>query len=128
MQPSRIPKSRIWQGYINAASLLVLLCVPGIVYAHALLIRSTPPAYAAVHGPTVQISLHYNSRIDLKRSFLKVTDEAGNIQKLVITTPAGPAELDGEAQGLTPAQYLIHWQVLASDGHITRGEIPFTVE
>lgn len=106
----------------------MVLCASGIAYAHALLIRSTPSAYDVVHGTTVKISLHYNSRIDSERSFLKLTDEAGNVKQLTMATPAGPAELDAEAQGLTPGQYRIHWQVLAADGHITRGEIPFTLQ
>jgi methionine-rich copper-binding protein CopC len=28
---------------------------------------------------------------------------------------------------LAPGDYRLRWQVLAYDGHITRGEIPFTV-
>jgi methionine-rich copper-binding protein CopC len=28
---------------------------------------------------------------------------------------------------LLPGEYRLRWQVLASDGHITRGEIPFAV-
>jgi len=28
---------------------------------------------------------------------------------------------------LTPGSYVLRWQVLAVDGHITRGDVPFTV-
>jgi methionine-rich copper-binding protein CopC len=28
---------------------------------------------------------------------------------------------------LAPGNYTIRWQVLAVDGHITRGDVPFTV-
>jgi methionine-rich copper-binding protein CopC len=28
---------------------------------------------------------------------------------------------------LSPGAYSVRWQVLAVDGHITRGEVPFTV-
>jgi hypothetical protein len=28
---------------------------------------------------------------------------------------------------LTPGVYVLRWQVLAIDGHITRGDVPFTV-
>jgi methionine-rich copper-binding protein CopC len=30
--------------------------------------------------------------------------------------------------GLAPGQYRLRWQVLAIDGHLTRGDIPFTVK
>ena len=26
-----------------------------------------------------------------------------------------------------PGRYVVRWQVLAIDGHITRGDVPFTV-
>ena len=29
---------------------------------------------------------------------------------------------------LTPGAYVMRWQVLAVDGHITRGDVPFTVQ
>jgi len=35
--------------------------------------------------------------------------------------------LVGEADALAPGDYVLHWQVLAVDGHITRGDIPFSV-
>jgi hypothetical protein len=41
---------------------------------------------------------------------------------------SGPADhLAGEADALAPGDYVLHWQVLAVDGHITRGDIPFRV-
>ncbi|MFI4981818.1 MAG: copper resistance protein CopC, partial [Nevskiales bacterium] len=27
----------------------------------------------------------------------------------------------------TPGAYVVRWQVLSVDGHITRGDVPFTV-
>jgi hypothetical protein len=29
---------------------------------------------------------------------------------------------------LGPGRYAVHWQVLATDGHVTRGQIPFRVK
>ena len=31
------------------------------------------------------------------------------------------------AAELQPGEYTVRWQVLAVDGHITRGDVPFTV-
>jgi len=36
--------------------------------------------------------------------------------------------LSARAQQLAPGKYTLRWQALAVDGHITRGEVPFTVE
>jgi methionine-rich copper-binding protein CopC len=38
-----------------------------------------------------------------------------------------PDSLAATISGLHPGNYQLHWQVLASDGHITQGDIPFLV-
>jgi methionine-rich copper-binding protein CopC len=35
--------------------------------------------------------------------------------------------LTARIAGIQPGSYRLRWQVLALDGHITRGDIPFTV-
>ena len=42
--------------------------------------------------------------------------------------PDGPPDmLETTANLETPGAYVVRWQVLAVDGHITRGDVPFTV-
>jgi methionine-rich copper-binding protein CopC len=47
--------------------------------------------------------------------------------------PAEHVPVDGEVMGpecaadLAAGGYVLRWQVLAIDGHITRGDIPFAV-
>jgi methionine-rich copper-binding protein CopC len=45
-------------------------------------------------------------------------------------TPAQPSPdvLSATGHGLTKGAYVLRWQVLADDGHITRGEVPFHVD
>jgi homogentisate 1,2-dioxygenase len=45
-----------------------------------------------------------------------------------IETEAPIDALIAKASGFAPGRYKIRWQVLAIDGHITRGDIPFTVQ
>jgi methionine-rich copper-binding protein CopC len=40
---------------------------------------------------------------------------------------AAPDVIGARAAGLPPGAYRLRWQVLAIDGHITRGDIPFRV-
>jgi methionine-rich copper-binding protein CopC len=44
----------------------------------------------------------------------------------VLDSQHGATTLDAHTS-LQAGKYLIRWQALAPDGHITRGEIPFTV-
>ena len=110
--------------------IIVLLILAGWqkTFAHAILVRSTPASRSVVQGSKLRIVVHFNSRIDASRSTLTLVNADGKAQSIVMATPSGPAELDAHAEGLSPAQYVLHWQVLATDGHITRGEIPFTVQ
>jgi len=95
--------------------------------AHAILLESSPALKSYVSGPDVPLKLRFNVRIDAARSRLTLVDSAGTLQTLEIHGQDTPDTLSAEAKGLRPGAYRLRWQVLASDGHITRGEIPFAV-
>lgn len=95
--------------------------------AHAVLLESSPALKSAVSGPKVPIKLRFNVRIDALRSRLTLIHPDGSSQSLEISKQTPADSLLAEATGLAPGEYRLRWQVLASDGHITRGEIPFTV-
>jgi methionine-rich copper-binding protein CopC len=82
---------------------------------------------SAVPGPDVPIKLRFNVRIDTLRSRLTLIHPDGSAQTLEISKQTPADTLSAEATGLAAGTYRLRWQVLASDGHITRGEIPFTV-
>lgn len=98
-----------------------------LAVAHAILLESSPSANAAVAGPSVPIKLRFNVRIDATRSRLTLVKPDASTQSLAISKDASADTLASQAQALNPGEYRIRWQVLASDGHITRGEIPFQV-
>lgn len=97
------------------------------LWAHAVLMESTPAANAVVSGDSIAITLRFNVRIDGGRSKVHLESSDGTSVNLPTTTDAGPDRLQSQATGLKPGAYKLIWQVLASDGHMTRGEIPFTV-
>lgn len=98
-----------------------------MAFAHAILVHSTPADGSAVSTRNVELVLEYNSRIDAARSTLTLTDAGGKNVPVQREASAQPAELKAAAHDLSNGQYRIHWQVLASDGHITRGEVNFSV-
>lgn len=95
--------------------------------AHAVLISSSPAIGGVIKLADFPIELHFNVRIDGTRSRLWLVDPASQVKPLALKDSAKPDTLTSAAAGLKPGSYTIRWQVLASDGHITRGEIPFTV-
>jgi methionine-rich copper-binding protein CopC len=95
--------------------------------AHAILVDSSPRANGSVAAGHVPLVLKYNSKIDQARSRLMLSSPGQQDVTLRIAADAGkPSELDSEAD-LKPGSYVIHWQALALDGHITRGDLSFTV-
>jgi methionine-rich copper-binding protein CopC len=95
--------------------------------AHAVLLESSPPLKGAISGPDVPIKLRFNVRIDALRSRLTLIHPDGSAQTLEINKHTSADTLTAAATGLAAGSYRLRWQVLASDGHITRGEIPFIV-
>lgn len=108
---------------------LVCTLVPSAAFAHAVLERSTPADHSVVHGPDVNIVLHYNSRVDAKRSTLAVVNVGPQRAKanIEVEPQKSPNELCAHAH-LSPGKYEILWQALATDGHLTRGVVTFTVQ
>jgi len=112
-------------GVFAVAALALLVCTAA--EGHAVLQESTPAANSAVRGPEVHFRLRYNSRIDGSRSKLTLIRPDGTAETLKIEAQPSPDTLTSAASHLKPGDYKLHWQVLARDGHITRGDIPFKV-
>ena len=94
---------------------------------HAILLSAAPAFNETVHGTTVQVRLRFNSRIDLKRSRLILLLPGGGERVLTADQPS-PDAVKSDVLKLVPGSYILRWQVLAEDGHITRGELPFRAQ
>ena len=108
--------------------LAVFVIVTTRVDAHAVLKSSTPSAGSTVAGPDVPISLTFNVRVDASRSKLQLLLPGNETSDLPASSQPSADTLTTTAKSLKPGAYSIRWQVLAPDGHISRGEIPFTVK
>ncbi len=89
--------------------------------------ESKPALHSSVKGPDVAIWLRFNVRVDGSRSRLHLLSPDGSQQTLSLAKQTNPDILQSQVAGLKPGDYKLQWQVLASDGHISRGEIDFTV-
>jgi hypothetical protein len=108
------------------AGVLVLALSPRQSQAHAILEASQPAAGAAIPAGSITLTLRFNSRIDRARSRLTLT-KPDHTKAAVPIDPDGPPEILTATLTLTPGDWSVRWQVLAVDGHITRGDVPFTV-
>lgn len=95
--------------------------------AHAIIVSSVPAAGATVAGPDIDLAFTFNVRIDAGRSKLTLTAPDGSSADVAILPNDSPAVLAAHLTGLKSGAYSVRWQVLATDGHITRGDVGFTV-
>ena len=94
---------------------------------HAILKSSFPANGASLTQPDMPVKLTFNVRVDAARSRLQLLmPDASTVELPVVKSPS-PDMLVSRLTGLKPGAYAIRWQVLAPDGHISRGEIPFKV-
>src|SRR5262245_47620743 len=120
---------RARRGSVVAAAVAALAAgaAPTPASAHAVVLESSPAPDAVVTGPELRIELRFNSRIDPERSRLALVAEDGSDRPLEKPELVAEGTLASRAIGLAAGAYRLHWQVLAVDGHITRGDIPFRV-
>jgi methionine-rich copper-binding protein CopC len=111
---------------VSVLTVCALSLLPRVALAHAHLLSSTPAANVTVHGPAVSIELRFNSRVDGHHSVLTLVGSDGHTEALAIDNQSGESNLNAHTT-LKPGNYTLKWQALSTDGHITRGEIPFSV-
>jgi copper resistance protein C len=112
-----------------AGILVAPLLRPGEAAAHAVVVASDPAAGASLAAAPRQVTVRFNSRIDHGRSRLVLVGPDA-VQVPLDPAPEGePTVLQAPiaAATLVPGAWRLRWQVLAVDGHITRGDIPFTL-
>jgi len=105
----------------------LLVCAPA-AWCHAVLLQGTPKAGSEVSGPVIPVTLRFNSRVDGRRSRLRLLGEDGKERSLELMPQTAPDTIAAEIKDAKPGRCRIRWQVLASDGHITRGELTFQIK
>ena len=112
--------------FVQRLAVVALALSPSPALAHAILLDSDPAVLSLIPPGPVVFRLHYNSRIDHARSRLTLIAPDRSETRLAIADASQP---DGITTSLdaAPGSWTIRWQVLALDGHITRGDVPFAV-
>lgn len=104
---------------------LGLAALAGPARAHAILLQSDPAHDGRLVAGTRMLTLRFNSRLDRARSRLTLVRPDRSLAVLALAP--GPDDVLAAEAVLTPGAHVLRWQVLAIDGHITRGEVKFSV-
>ena len=120
-------QSALSYAILLGVSVALIALSPGIARAHAIVVAAQPAMNSTVAQGELEIRLDFNSQIDRKRSRLSLQRPDGS-ESVIALAPDGPAGvLAGRAQATLRGRWKLSWQVLSLDGHITRGEVRFSV-
>lgn len=108
-------------------SVATIALTPGIARSHAIIVAAQPGMNSTVPQGRLEIRLAFNSLIDPKRSNLRLQRPDGTEADVSLMPDSPPGVLAGRAQTSADGRWKLHWQVLSLDGHITRGEVSFSV-
>lgn len=93
--------------------------------AHSILVESTPAPRGSLLVGETMLKLRFNNRIDPARSRLTLTGP--DRQARVLALEPVPDDRLAARVELVAGAHVLRWQVLSIDGHIVRGDLPFTV-
>jgi methionine-rich copper-binding protein CopC len=111
----------------SAAVAAAIVAGAAPAWAHAVIVAASPTANEQVAPGKLAVRIAFNARVDKVRSRLQMIAPAGDKTDVPIDPSGDPNVIAGATGDLMPGAYVLRWQVLAIDGHITRGDIPFTV-
>ncbi len=114
---------------LSASALLLALFPRRRASAHALVTASEPAAGSVLAVEPERVWLRLNSRIDRARSRLSLHGPDNGQTPLPLNPASDAALLEARTDIVpwTPGAWRLRWQVLALDGHITRGDVAFTL-
>ena len=120
-------RPRGWSALLAGAFAATLGILASIAHAHAIVVAARPAMGSTVPQGELQISLDFNSRIDQQRSSLRRGQPDGLEAAVSVALNSASSSLAGSTKTTMGGQWRLVWQVLSVDGHITRGEVAFTV-
>jgi copper resistance protein C len=112
---------------VSALAFGLAVIFPIAADAHAVVVKAQPALDQQIAAGPLTIRLEFNSRIDKDRSKLELTMPDGAKTEIPVGQDGAPNVVIATSARLAAGAYSLRWQVLAIDGHITRGDIPFTV-
>jgi methionine-rich copper-binding protein CopC len=106
----------------------MLLALPPRVWAHAFLIKASPPVGSAVPAAPAELTLHFTEPVESLFCAVELLGPTG----AAVTVPAPRVAGDGQAltvalPKLPPGLYTVVWHVTSVDTHKTEGRYQFTI-
>lgn len=96
-------------------------------YAHAVVTQSSLQIGQVAPNQATQVTLNFNSNIELALSQIFLVSEGDVHQKLKAIPGSQPGEVLIDLPALEQGEYAIRFKIFAADGHLTEDTIHFFV-
>lgn len=111
----------------RAALLMLFAALPLASHAHAVAVETTPPDRATLAKAPPEIVIRFNAKLEKKLTHVKMERADGSSQVLTDIEPRPSVVRCTLPQDLQPGGYVVHYKVLATDGHATQGVLRFAL-
>ena len=95
--------------------------------AHAIVLKTSLGEHPIKPGAADSITLHFNSRIEVKLSRAVLVSRDRPERALQLVAGKAPGEVLVQLPALEAGSYALRYRVLAADGHVTEDTIRFSV-
>ncbi|MGR9115902.1 MAG: copper resistance CopC family protein [Gammaproteobacteria bacterium] len=96
-------------------------------FAHAVVTKSSLQIEQVAPNQETQVTLNFNSNIELALSQIFLVSEGDVHQKLNAVPGAQPGQVLVDLPALEEGEYAIRYKIFAADGHLTEDTIHFFV-
>ncbi len=112
------------------AAVAACLATPGVAFAHAYLVRTTPAASVTLDVPPQSVALTYDEAVEPRFAVVSVTDAEAH-QETTGPPQRAPDNPDTLVVPVRPhlaeGWYLVIWRVISVDGHPVQSAFTFAV-
>jgi len=120
----------MYSKFLIALSVVALLCFGWngrFAWAHAYPTVSFPANGAVLKDPPKEVRIQFTEELELAFSQIMVKGPSGEVVSQGKVRQPAQDTLAVDLKPLGPGNYVVEWQVLSVDTHITEGVLRFTV-
>jgi methionine-rich copper-binding protein CopC len=119
--------SRLRWLFASLLALAVVVASTSLLQAHMVLKESQPAANAVLTTAPKTIQISFNEAPDMKVSKMTIKGPSTDV-KLTGVHAMGSALMATVQGDMADGPYVVSWQAAGDDGHISKGELAFTVK
>lgn len=110
---------------VVALAAAVLVALPGVAGAHAVLLQISPQPDAVLDSAPAQVELRFNETVSIAKDAVIVLDPSGEPVAGIESRVEGPSVVADLLELTQDGSYTVGWRIVSADGHPLQGAYLF---